>query len=64
MSRGFFFFICHFSETAEIYLGSNKLEICTGKKSILHREKIEKRDFAPPEKYSSYASVQVSAIPA
>ena len=53
----FFFFSClSLFETTEICLGCTRKEISTGKRSILHREKIGKSDFAAPEIYFSYAS--------
>ena len=56
---GFFFLACHFFETTEICFGSTKMEISTGEKSISHREKIGKSDFAPPplKIFLFYASV-------
>ena len=52
MSRGsfFFFFLSLLIKlkTTDICLGSTKMEISTGKKSISHWEKIRKSEFGPP----------------
>ena len=64
MSRGPFFKVCLFVyvclffslfETSEICLWCTKMEISTKKKAF--HEKVGKCDFAPSEKYSSYATV-------
>ena len=62
--RIFFFFFFFFSllETTEICLGSTKMKIYTGKKSISRREKIGKSDFATPEKYASYTPLIYSNV--
>ena len=53
VTRGLFFFISLF-KTTEICFGSPKWEFCTGKKHFA-LGKNRKNDFAPSEKYSSYA---------
>ena len=51
-----FFFCLSLFETTEICFGSTKMNNFTRKNHISPREKIRKSDFAPSEKYSSYAS--------
>ena len=56
----FFFFACHFLKPQEFVWGvpKSKWKISTEKKHISRREKIGKSDFAPSEKYSSYATIR------
>ena len=54
----FFFFFCfafHFSKPLKFVLGLPKWEFSTRKKHFTPGKKIRKNDFAPSEKYSSYA---------
>ena len=58
MRRGpsfFFFFFFLLLKAMKFVLGLPKWEFSTGKLSISHREKHQENDFAPSEKYSSYA---------
>ena len=58
MRRGlvFFFFAFHFSKPLKFVFGLPKCEFSTGKKAFHTGKKIRKNDFAPSEKYYSYAS--------
>ena len=53
MSRGL---ACHFLKLLNFVWGLPKWAIFVGKKHISRLEKIRKSDFAPSEKYSSYAT--------
>ena len=46
-----------FSKPLKFVLGLPKWEFSNGKKHFIPGNKIRKTDFAPSEKYSSYASV-------
>ena len=56
IGEDFFFFPFHFSKRLKIVLGLPKWEFSTGKSISRREKKIRKNDFAPSEKYSSYAS--------
>ena len=51
----FFFFLLSSLKTTEICSGSTKIGIFYREKAFHAGEKIRKNDFAPFEKYSSYA---------
>ena len=56
MSRGLFFLCLSLFETTGICLGSTKIDNFHWEKSYFTRGKIGKTDFAPSEKFSSYAT--------
>ena len=51
----FFFFAFHFSKPLKFVWGLPKWEFSAGKNHFMPGKKIRKKDFAPSEKYSSYA---------
>ena len=59
MMRGlfFFFFFCFSLENLKFVLGLPKWGIFYRKKAFQHGKKSQENDFAPSEKYSSYALV-------
>ena len=58
----FFFFFFSLFKTTEICFGSTKMGIFYQEKVFHARKKIRKNDFAPSEKYSSYAHVWVGGV--